>query len=228
MKPLIETSCAVVVCIGLLASGVSGCKRSGEEPQLKSAQEVLDAMVAAYQKAESYSDAGPGGYRQEGSGAVLNWLDGSPNFTSAALLTTPPDGNAELAVLTRLPPRGGGAARVEDSLGLDDLFGPILDWKTIRSKAGKSPPPRGKNAFALTDATFHLAGQTMVVSVHQRPCWCGPFSSHGRSRRSVDAAGRGRLGRQGRDERSHNRAHDQRPGDDSSRLAHRTCAGNPS
>ena len=58
MKPLIETSCAVVVCIGLLASGVSGCKRSGEEPQLKSAQEVLDAMVAAYQKAESYSDEG--------------------------------------------------------------------------------------------------------------------------------------------------------------------------
>lgn len=58
MKPCVKTSCAVVLCFGLLATGVSGCKRSPEEPQLQSAQEVLDAMVAAYKKAESYSDRG--------------------------------------------------------------------------------------------------------------------------------------------------------------------------
>jgi outer membrane lipoprotein-sorting protein len=58
MKPFPRISCAVAVCLGLLAAGVGGCKRSSDEPQLKSAEEVLDAMVAAYQKAETYSDNG--------------------------------------------------------------------------------------------------------------------------------------------------------------------------
>ncbi len=53
------------------------------------------------------------GTGRKGREPFLVALHGSPNFTSAALLTTPPNGNAELAVLTRLPPRGGGTVRVE-------------------------------------------------------------------------------------------------------------------
>jgi outer membrane lipoprotein-sorting protein len=55
MKPFTKILCLLVVCFGLLT--LAGCKRS-QEPQLGSAQEVLDAMVAAYQKAETYSDSG--------------------------------------------------------------------------------------------------------------------------------------------------------------------------
>ena len=109
------------------------------------------------------------GTGRKGREPFLVALHGSPNFTSAALLTTPPDGNAELAILTRLPSRGSGAARVAASLGLAELFGPIMDWETIHSKTPQKPPQRYKNAFALTDATFRVAGQTVVVSVRNVP-----------------------------------------------------------
>ena len=115
------------------------------------------------------------GTGRKGREPFLAAIHGSPNFTSAAFLTTPPDGNAELAILTWLPPRGGGANRVEASLGLGELFGPIIDWETIHSKAPAKPSQRDRNEFVLTDATFQVVGQTLVVSVRNVPAGAARF-----------------------------------------------------
>lgn len=96
-------------------------------------------------------------------------LHGSPNFSSAALLTTPPDGNAELAVLTELPHRGGGITKVTAALGLSDLFGPIIDWAGLRSQNAVPPVRRPADHFAVTDATLHVATQVLTLSFRSVP-----------------------------------------------------------
>ena len=116
----------------------------------------------------------------EGSGRsgrepFLFTLHGSPNFTSAALLTTPPDGNAELAVLTRVPPRRGGVTAVVAALGLGELFGPIADWSAIHSKMPAEPPHRVRVAFTVTDVTFQVVGRIVRVSVRNLPAGTARF-----------------------------------------------------
>ena len=96
-------------------------------------------------------------------------LHGSPNFSSAALLTTPPDGNAELAVLTELPHRGNGLTKVTAALGLSDLFGPVSDWAGLRSQASPPPVRRPAGHFAVTDATLHVATQVLTLSFRSVP-----------------------------------------------------------
>jgi len=110
----------------------------------------------------------------EGSGKrgrepFLFALYGSPNFTSAALLETPPNGNAELAILTRLPHRGGGTTKIVKALGLGELFGLVSDWDSLHTKPLTIPPTRNMAAFALTDATLNVVGRVMVVSIRNRP-----------------------------------------------------------
>ena len=109
------------------------------------------------------------GTGKKGREPFLIALHGSPNFTSAALLTTPPEGNAELAILTRLPPRGGGANKVFTALELGDLFGPVSDWQSLHTKPLTLPPHGDLASFVLTDATLHVAGQTVTVSVRNLP-----------------------------------------------------------
>jgi hypothetical protein len=109
------------------------------------------------------------GTGKKGREPFLVALHGSPNFTSAALLATPPNGNAELAVLTRLPHRGGGATKVVKALGLAELFGPVSDWESLHTKPMTIPPIRDMAAFALTDATLQVAGRVVVVSIRNLP-----------------------------------------------------------
>jgi hypothetical protein len=116
----------------------------------------------------------------EGSGKkglepFLVALHGSPNFTSAALLKTPPDGNSELAVLTRLPARGGGANKVVKTLGLTELFGPISDWDSLHTKTLTIPPTRDMAAFVLTDATLQVATGVVFVSIRNLPPYAVRF-----------------------------------------------------
>jgi hypothetical protein len=108
------------------------------------------------------------GSGKKGREAFLVALHGSPNFTSAALLRTPPEGNAELAVLTRLPPRGG-TTRVATALALGQLFGAVTDWDGLRSTAPTPLSRRGLAAFTLTDATFQVVGSAVVVAVRNLP-----------------------------------------------------------
>ena len=80
---------------------------------------------------------------------------GSPNFTSAAFLTRPPEGNAEIAVLTRLPAKRNASARARSALELTDLFGDeMTDWSTLTHVAPvRNPPPVPVlDAFRVTDA----------------------------------------------------------------------------
>jgi len=110
----------------------------------------------------------------EGSGKkglmpFLFALHGSPNFTSAALLKTPPNGNAELAVLTRLPHQVGGASKVVEALKLGELFGRVSDWESLRTKPLSIPPIRSLAAFVLTDATLHVTARAVVVSIRNLP-----------------------------------------------------------
>ena len=96
-------------------------------------------------------------------------LHGSPNFTSAALLTTPPEGNAELAILTWLPPRGGGTNKVLTALGLGELFGPVDDWQVLHVKPTTISARLPLNSFVLTDATFQIAEKNVVIAVRNVP-----------------------------------------------------------
>jgi hypothetical protein len=110
----------------------------------------------------------------EGSGKngrepFLVALHGSPNFTSAALLATPPNGNAELAVLTRLPDQSGGSTKVVKALGLGELFGTVTDWESLKTKPLTIPPTRDIAAFVLTDATLQVAGRVLFVSMRNVP-----------------------------------------------------------
>lgn len=91
-------------------------------------------------------------------------IHGSPNYTSAAFLNCPPDGNAEIAVLTTLPAKRDAFARVQTILNLPQLFGAVSDWSTLTHLAEDRPPPPAADAFRVTDATFSVNEGTLKLS----------------------------------------------------------------
>ena len=91
-------------------------------------------------------------------------LYGSPNFTSAAFLARPPEGNAEIAVLTALPPRRNGSARAQSALGLSQLFGEMADWSTLTHIAPERTPTPAADAFRVTDASLRNCQQITFTS----------------------------------------------------------------
>lgn len=111
------------------------------------------------------------GAEGKGRKPFLYALHGSPNFTAAALLKTPSSGgNAELAVLTRLPPRSNGLDKVAECLGFKELFVHLPDWSSLRWKAPSSPIPlRDSTAFILSDATLQMEGLILEMSVRNLP-----------------------------------------------------------
>lgn len=90
-------------------------------------------------------------------------LYGSPNFTSAALLARPPEGNAEIAVLTVLPPRRNGSERARSTLGLSQLFGEMTDWSTLTYIAPERTLTPAADAFRVTDASLSVGELTLAV-----------------------------------------------------------------
>jgi hypothetical protein len=91
---------------------------------------------------------------------------GSPNFTSAALLSRPPEGNAEIAVLTYLPSRRNATHRIWSALGLDRLFGEVKDWSTLHHVVSPRPPMPSVDAFRVNDASLRVADRKLVVIWH--------------------------------------------------------------
>ncbi len=90
-------------------------------------------------------------------------LSGSPNFTSAAFLSRPPDGNSEAALVTRLPAKQNAYSKIRSLLGLDELFGKVIDWTTLKHVA---PPPRpfqAPDAFRITDATLRVSDRKLEL-----------------------------------------------------------------
>lgn len=91
-------------------------------------------------------------------------IHGSPNYTSAAFLRRPPDGNAEIAVLTTLPAKRDASARIQAILNLPQLFGAVPDWSTLTHLAEDRPPPPAPDAFRVTDATFSVSDGKLKLS----------------------------------------------------------------
>jgi hypothetical protein len=89
---------------------------------------------------------------------------GSPNFTSAALLSRPPEGNAEIAVLTYLPSRRNATRRIWSALGLDTQFGEVTDWSTLRHVVSHRPPIPSSDAFRVNDASLRVADRKLVIT----------------------------------------------------------------
>jgi len=89
---------------------------------------------------------------------------GSPNFTSAALLSCPPNGNAEIALLTRLPPKRNGTQRIWSALHLDALFSEVKDWTTLHYVETHRPPLPLASAFRVDDAWLSVADRKLVLS----------------------------------------------------------------
>jgi len=83
-------------------------------------------------------------------------LHGSPNFTSAALLSRPPTGNAEIAVLTTLPQSRNGFARAEMAFGFGELFGKVVDWSTLTHVKPEPVSPAAPDIFRVTDVYFDV------------------------------------------------------------------------
>jgi len=91
-------------------------------------------------------------------------VHGSPNFTSAALLSRPPEGNAEMAVLTHLPWKRNSHAHVRAALQLDSLFGEVTDWDLLRHVAPKPRPLPAPSAFRVGDVSLRVADRRLVLS----------------------------------------------------------------
>jgi hypothetical protein len=108
---------------------------------------------------------------------------GSPNFTSAALLSHPPKGNAEIAVLTNLPPRRNGTQRIWSALRLDTLFGEVKDWTTLHHVVSHRPPLPPADVFRVNDAWLRVADGKLVVT------WQGSTSAASELRVLVEANG---------------------------------------
>lgn len=101
---------------------------------------------------------------------------GSPNFTSAALLTSPPEGNAEIAVLTRLPGKGNASARVRSALDFSRLFGEMTDWSTLTHVAQAREPPSLPDTFQVTDASLTVGERKLHL--YWRGNTAGATSAH--------------------------------------------------
>lgn len=88
---------------------------------------------------------------------------GSPNFTSAAFLSRPPEGNSETAVVTRLPAKRHASAKTWSVLGLDLLFGKVIDWATLTHVSPDRQPLQANEAFRVTDATLRVSDRKLEI-----------------------------------------------------------------
>jgi hypothetical protein len=88
---------------------------------------------------------------------------GSPNFTSAAFLWSPPEGNAEIALVTHLPARRNASAKAWSALGLAHLFGEVTDWSTLTHVPPVRQPPPAPDAFRVTDATLRVTERKLEL-----------------------------------------------------------------
>ena len=76
-------------------------------------------------------------------------VSGSPNFTSARFLSRPPDGNSETALLIPLPVKQNAYSKTRSLLGLDQLFGKVTDWTTLKHVAPPPRPPQAPDIFRI-------------------------------------------------------------------------------
>jgi hypothetical protein len=88
---------------------------------------------------------------------------GSPNFTSAAFLSRPPEGNSETAVVTQLPAKRNASAKTWSVLGLDQLFGNVIDWGTLTHVPPVREPLQANDAFRVTDATLRVSDRKLEI-----------------------------------------------------------------
>lgn len=88
---------------------------------------------------------------------------GSPNFTSAAFLSRPPDGNSETAVITQLPAKRNVSSKTWSVLGLDQLFGKVTDWETLTHVPPVREPLQANDAFRVTDATLRVSDRKLDI-----------------------------------------------------------------
>lgn len=91
-------------------------------------------------------------------------VSGSPNFTSAALLSTPPSGNAEIAILSRLPARRNASVLVRSALQLDNLFGKVEDWSTLKHSSRPMRALPRQDAFRVTDVALDVGSRTVKIA----------------------------------------------------------------
>ena len=103
------------------------------------------------------------GSRGPGREPYLCAVHGSPNFTTAAFLSRPPEGNAEIAVITRLPAKRNGSSKTWSVLRLDYLFGKVLDWGTLKHVAPAREPLPAPDALRLCDVGLRMADRTIEL-----------------------------------------------------------------
>lgn len=128
--------------------------------------------LALFQRLATSDDARPlhgkflliEGSQAKNRDPYLAAIYGSPNYTSAAFLNCPPNGNAEIAVLTALPAKRDAAARIQAIMDLPQLFRAVSDWSTLTHVDEDRPPPLAPDAFRVTDATFSVNEGTLKLS----------------------------------------------------------------
>ena len=64
----------------------------------------------------------------------MTLVHGSANFTEAALLSTPPPGNAEVVVVTHLPQPETVSRHFERLLNLNELFSEVENWNSLNTR----------------------------------------------------------------------------------------------
>jgi hypothetical protein len=102
------------------------------------------------------------GAEGKGRNPFLMLLHGSPNFTSAGLLHRPPHGNAELAVLTKLPVKRKGYEHIIRLLGLEEGFHMIRDLEPLQTESCGDPPSPASGG--VMDVTYHVARCEIRIS----------------------------------------------------------------
>ena len=128
--------------------------------------------IELYQRLSTSDDRGPlhgkmlviEGARGKGREPFLVTVHGSPNFTSAALLSRPPEGNAEIAVLTKMPARRSGSTKTWSVLGLERLFGEVNDWETLTYVAPEREPLPPFDAFRLNAASLRVGDRKLELA----------------------------------------------------------------
>lgn len=95
-------------------------------------------------------------------------LSGSPNFTPAALLRKPPNGNAELAILTSIPGRRRTLDRIAGALNFDKFFVKSALLTDFRSPA-KPSLPLGTANQDVADASLSVGDNKMRLTFRKRP-----------------------------------------------------------
>ena len=126
------------------------------------------------------------GTDEGGGNPFLLAIGGSPNFTPAALLRTPPNGNAELAFLTRIEGRRGTIDRVSGLLGMEDLFPRSIAAAKLRTIIVAAVPPIAIER-EVSDATLLIGKKSLRVILR------GNMVGADRMRTSVRIDGQWRL-----------------------------------